>query len=321
MTDIHDVNKEICQLNFLEGRFERFDNGVRKFADETDRVGEEHFLPVRQDELTGGGVKSREEPVLGKHSCSREAVEKRRFSGVGVANQRGDRPVSAEAALALHGAVLAHAAQIAFQAGDAFLNAAAVDFKLCLAGAACSNSACLTRKVGPHSGETRQKILQLRKLDLEAALTSSRTSRENIENQLGAVQDLAAGQLFEIAPLRRGKLVVKNQRRHVLFSALPGNLLGLPLADIEGCRGLLQFLDNGIHHLRAGSGSELTQLRQGILNVPATHSLALEPNKNGLFLKPRICAWHHAAPRNSKARGGISCVSRRPVKSMISKLS
>ena len=48
------------------------------------------------------------------------------------------------------------------------------------------------------------------KFNLQAAFARSRAPCENIEDQLSAIQNLTACQLFEITSLRRRKLVVED---------------------------------------------------------------------------------------------------------------
>ena len=79
------------------------------------------------------------------------------------------------------------------------------------------------------SGEARQPVLQLRQLDLEVPFTRPRAPREDVENQLGAIDDAPAEDLFEVARLRRRELVVEDhdvdarlrRRPAAIVSALP----------------------------------------------------------------------------------------------------
>ena len=158
----------------------------------------------------------------------------------------------------MHRAVLAHASQITFETCDPLLNAAPINFELCLARTARSNSSRLTRQVGPHPGKTRKKILQLSELNLKTAFPGPRATGENIEDELRAVQDLSTRQLLEIASLCRRKLVIEDQRRHVLFPALAGNLFSFPFADVKRRRRLFQLLDDCVDNLGTGGGGELT---------------------------------------------------------------
>ena len=87
MADIDDVNEKVGQLNLFQGRLERLDHRVRKFADEADRVRQQDLLPIRENKLSGGRVECREEPIFRDYSGSGETIEKRRFAGVGIADQ------------------------------------------------------------------------------------------------------------------------------------------------------------------------------------------------------------------------------------------
>ena len=70
------------------------------------------------------------------------------------------------ATFALNCARLAHRFQLALQPRNPFLHPPAIYFQLRFAGAPRANAASLARQVVPHPRKTRQKILQLRKLDL-----------------------------------------------------------------------------------------------------------------------------------------------------------
>jgi hypothetical protein len=218
-------------------------------------------------------------------------------------------------------AVFSHPEQITFKAGNAFLNAAAIDFELCFTGPTCANAASLAREVGPHSSQAWKQILQLCELDLEPAFAGAGSTGENIEDELGAIQHLAAGELLKVTTLGGRELVIENQGGNMLFAAPAGDLLGLALANVKWRGGLLQFLNDGIHHLRARRGGKLTELGQRIFDIPTADSLTFQANKNGRFLKRQGRIRHHATPRDSMARGRIPCVSRKPVKSMIWKLN
>ena len=119
-------------------------------------------------------------------------------------------------ALALNRADFANPFQLPLQARNPFLDAAPIHFQLRFPWAAGPDSAGLARKVGPHSGEARQQILQLRELNLEPPFPAPRPLCENVEDKLGAVEDLAREQIFQIASLRRRQFIVKNNRRDVL---------------------------------------------------------------------------------------------------------
>ena len=54
------------------------------------------------------------------------------------------------------------------------------------------------------------RYLQLRELDLQLAFPRARAPREDVENELGAIDDLPADLLFDVPQLRRRQLVVED---------------------------------------------------------------------------------------------------------------
>ena len=61
---------------------------VRQVSDKADRVGEQYLNAAGKREFTRGGVECCEKLVLGENACVRELIEKRGFTGVGVADYR-----------------------------------------------------------------------------------------------------------------------------------------------------------------------------------------------------------------------------------------
>ena len=151
MAQVDDVNEKIGLDHFLERSLERLDQSVRQFSQKPDRIGQEHALFVRQKQTARRRIERREKFVLGQHAGAGEQIEQGRFAGVGIANDRGDRPLMTLPPLALNGAMLAHILQIALETRDPFLDAAAIDFELRFTGAARADAAGLAGKVRPHS--------------------------------------------------------------------------------------------------------------------------------------------------------------------------
>jgi hypothetical protein len=84
--------------------------------------------------------------------------------------------------LSLNGSRFPHRFQLAFEPRYSFLHTPAVDFQLRFTRAARADPARLARQVIPHPSEARQKILQLRQLDLQSAFPAACPLRKNIEN-------------------------------------------------------------------------------------------------------------------------------------------
>ena len=111
----------------------------------------------------------------------------------------------------------------------------------------------------PHSRQSRQQILQLRELNLQSAFATARALRENVENQLRAIEHFAGKEGFQIAPLRRRKFVIENHRCHLSILQCRLERFGFAFADVVGRGRLLQFLSDRIDNFRAGG---IRQLRQ-----------------------------------------------------------
>ena len=62
----------------------------------------------------------------------------------------------------------------------------------------------------PLPGEPRQQVVELRQLHLQPALPRARAPREDVEDELRAVERLAADRLLDVALLRRRQLVVED---------------------------------------------------------------------------------------------------------------
>ena len=86
----------------------------------------------------------------------------------------------------------------------------AVGFELRFARSARADAAAEPRQRVARSDQPRHQVLELRELDLQLAFPRSRAPREDVEDQLRAIDDLAIERLFEVAQLRRRELVVED---------------------------------------------------------------------------------------------------------------
>ena len=75
--------------------------------------------------------------------------------------------------------------------------------------------------------QPRQQVLQLRQLDLQLAFARARAPREDVEDELRAIDDLAADRLFDVPQLRRRQLVVEDDDVDVGLGARGGERLDL----------------------------------------------------------------------------------------------
>ena len=103
------------------------------------------------------------------------------------------------------------AAEAALQKRDACPCQPAVGLELGLARAPRPHSAPEPLEVLPHPAHAREVVLELRELDLELALGAARVLREDVEDQLRAIDDARLQRVLERALLRRAELVVDEE--------------------------------------------------------------------------------------------------------------
>jgi hypothetical protein len=146
-------------------------------------------------------------------------------------------------------------------------NPAAVRLQLCFTRTSGSDPASEARQRGARADEPRQEVLQLRELDLKLAFPGLRPPREDVEDELRAIDDLAADRLLEIAQLRRAQLVVEDDDVGAELVTRRGQRLHLAAA--EKCRGvgLRAVLQNAQDDQRAGGRCEAGELVEGMFGI------------------------------------------------------
>jgi hypothetical protein len=83
----------------------------------------------------------------------------------------------------------------------------------------------------PLARQSRREVTELRNLDLQLALQRARALRENVEDQLAAIDDAKVEFLFEVAGLRRTERIVEDREGRTRPMRKFFNLGGLALAD------------------------------------------------------------------------------------------
>ena len=119
---------------------------------------------------------------------------------------------------------------------DANADPASIGFELRFAGAARADAAAEARQRRASADQPRQQVFELRELDLPLAFARARTPREDVENELRAVDDLPLDARFDLAQLRRRQLVVEDDGVDVGLGA--GGRQEVELAAPEKRRGI-----------------------------------------------------------------------------------
>ena len=258
---VDDVQQQVGLAGLLERRLERGDQGVRQVADEADRVGEQGLPAPLEPPLAGAGVERGEELVLDQHARVGQGVHQRALAGVGVADQRDGRHVGPAGDLALLRAWIL--ASLRLEVLDPVADQPAVFLELLLAGAADADAALVARQVGPHPLQPGHGVLELGQLDLEVGLVGARMGGEDVEDHLGAVDDLDVEGSLEVARLGGAQVVVEDDDVGLVSLDQLLQLLDLARADVGGDVDLLPLLEHGAGHVKAGRLGQARESRPG----------------------------------------------------------
>jgi hypothetical protein len=116
----------------------------------------------------------------------------------------------------------------------------------------------------------RQRVLQLRELDLQLRLRRARPPGEDVHDQLGAIDDAHADVAHEVAGLRGREVHVRDRERGTGGGHGTAQLLDLALADVGRRDGLGQALRDPRRDADVGGLGQAGQLVERLaLAVPA----------------------------------------------------
>jgi len=153
--------------------------------------------------------------------------------------------------------------ELGLDVGEAGLDLAAVGFELGFAGAAGADAAAELRHGATPTGEARELVFELGELDLELAFAGFGVAGEDVQDELGAVDDVAGEARLDVAELRGGEVVVEEDQRGVGAGDDGDDLVELALADEAGWIGLLAALDERRGDGRASGTGEFLELGAG----------------------------------------------------------
>ena len=121
--------------------------------------------------------------------------------------------------------------------------------------------------------------MKLRQFDLQFAFAGAGALRENFQDQRRPVHDLAAENFLQVAGLRRGEFIVKDDGVHVVLLAGLGEFLSLALADVGGSGRRSHLLHAFAQNLRAGGRGELGELGERFTDVGGAAGIKFHADK------------------------------------------
>ena len=110
---------------------------------------------------------------------------------------------------------------------------APVRFDLRFTRAAQTNTASRLLEVGPHPGQPRQHVLELRELHLHFRLARPRARGEDVEDDLGSIHHAGSELELDVLSLRRRELVVEDDQRGREVGDAVSKLFQLSLAEVR----------------------------------------------------------------------------------------
>ena len=144
----------------------------------------------------------------------------------------------------------------------------AVDLEFRLARPARPNpGAGVSQSLSP-STQSRQEVAKLSQFHLKLRLFGRRALREDVEDELRPVDDLAAERLLEVPRLAGAQVVVEDDHIGAHLVRESANFLGLALADERRTVGSKPVLDDRRQRGNAGRVGERLEFSQQVLVVP-----------------------------------------------------
>lgn len=261
------MKQNLGALNLLKSGAKTRDQRVRKIPDKPDRIGEQDLAPRRQLQLSKFGVERSKHPRRFKHAGLRQRIEQRTLPRVGIPHKRNHRHRNRLTPLPLLMSNAPNRFQLRLDMVDAQVDLATIRLELRLTRTPRSNAAAKLRHRSTASRQTRQLVLQLRKLHLKLAFASPRVPSKDVQDQLRSIDHMARKPSFNVAKLRWGKVVVKQNQRRVRARHHLNNLFKLALTDQTRRIGPLSTLHQSRRNRRSRRSSKLLKLRATGLKI------------------------------------------------------
>ena len=193
-----------------------------------------------------------------------------------------------------------HALELGLEALDALADDAPVGLELGLARAPEPDAASDAGEVGPHSGEARQHVFELRQLDLQLGFVAPRPGREDVEDDFGPVHDPNLELALEVGALDRAQLLVEDDQRGAGVGDRGSHLLHFAFADQRRGIGRRDLLRHAAHHFGTGGVHQPGELLEMFGHVArVARALAGSRDENRAF--DRIANLNQCSDDSSSA--------------------
>src|SRR5438132_2198989 len=157
-------------------------------------------------------------------------MQQGRFATVGVADDGNHRIRDALPSHATQRPLLADLFDLTVELADPMADPPAVALEFLLARAPGADTGAQAGEVAAPL-EARQEMMQLRRFHLQAAFLGASSLREDVEDQLGAVDHLEVELFLQVALLAWGELFVEDEQVEVSLVLQGMQGLDLALAD------------------------------------------------------------------------------------------
>src|SRR4051794_17913277 len=236
MSDVSHVDQQIRGRHFLKRGPEGGDQLGWEVRHESDRVGEDCLVEPRQLYVAHRRIEGRKEKVFREHRFAGQAIEKRGFSSVRVADQSNHRPWRPLPPAAMQAPRPLNLVELAADLRHPLSDQAPVSLDLRFARTSEEAEATtLALEMGPASDQTTGLIVEMGKLDLQAALGCRCPLAEDLQDETRSIDHLGANFVFQVLLLDRSKRRIDDQQPGAAVFRKPRDLLDLALSE-ERCR-------------------------------------------------------------------------------------
>mmetsp|Transcript_7251 Transcript_7251/g.12139 ORF Transcript_7251/g.12139 Transcript_7251/m.12139 type:complete len:252 (-) Transcript_7251:1058-1813(-) len=218
MRNVAHMQHQVRRQHFFQCCAERRHQLRGQVTDEPHRVREDHFRPVvGQFHRPHGRVQCGKQHIFCHHIRACDAVEKRRFSSVGIANQRDDRKRHFGTRLTVQLAGLHHFGQLSPQPHQMVVNCPPVSLNLGFTGTTHKpKTTTLALQVGPSPHQSRALIRQRCHFHLQNTFARTSAIGEDLEDQPGPVQKFDLPLFLKIALLHRSHRPVNQDKLNLI---------------------------------------------------------------------------------------------------------